>query len=151
MTEDEMVGWYHQLNGHEFGWAPGVGVGQGGLACCSSWGSQRVGHDWATQLNWNIWSTFNLLTGPGMCIPGRKFLVIIILLTIGIFTETWSFRLPLSILPVKKSLRGKWDQFWFTSTKVKNKVPIFSYTQPLNEATIQKEFKILLCILNSLS
>ena len=38
MTEDEMVGWHHQLNGHEFGWAPGVGVGQGGLVYCSSWG-----------------------------------------------------------------------------------------------------------------
>ena len=37
MTEDEMVGRHHQLNGHEFGWAPGVGDGQGGLACCSSW------------------------------------------------------------------------------------------------------------------
>ena len=37
MTEDETVRWHHRLNGHEFGWAPGVGVGQGGLACCSSW------------------------------------------------------------------------------------------------------------------
>ena len=36
-TEDETVRWYHRLNGHEFGWAPGVGVGQEGLACCSSW------------------------------------------------------------------------------------------------------------------
>ena len=35
MTEDEMVGWYHQLDGHGFGWTPGVGDGQGGLACCS--------------------------------------------------------------------------------------------------------------------
>ena len=35
-TEDEMVGWHHQLNWHEFGWTPGVGDGQGGLACCSS-------------------------------------------------------------------------------------------------------------------
>ena len=33
MIEGEMVGWYHQLNGHGFGWAPGVGDGQGGLAC----------------------------------------------------------------------------------------------------------------------
>ena len=41
MTEDEMVGWHHHLNGHEFGWAPGVGVGQGGLACCSSWGCKE--------------------------------------------------------------------------------------------------------------
>ena len=37
-TEDEMVGWHLQLDGHEFGWAPGVGDGQGGLACCNSWG-----------------------------------------------------------------------------------------------------------------
>ena len=38
MAEDEMVGWHHQLNGHEFGLTPGVSDGRGGLACCSSWG-----------------------------------------------------------------------------------------------------------------
>ena len=40
MTEDEMVGWYHRLNGHlgGFGRTPGVGDGQGGLECCGSWG-----------------------------------------------------------------------------------------------------------------
>ena len=38
MTEDEMVGWHHRLNGHGFGWTPGAGDGQGGLACCGSWG-----------------------------------------------------------------------------------------------------------------
>ena len=37
MTEDEMVGWHHRLNGHGFGWTLGVGDGQGGLACCGSW------------------------------------------------------------------------------------------------------------------
>ena len=37
-TEDEIVGWHHRLHGHECGWAPGVGDGEGGLACCSSWG-----------------------------------------------------------------------------------------------------------------
>ena len=36
MTEDEMVGWHHQLNGHGFGWTPGAGDRQGGLTCCSS-------------------------------------------------------------------------------------------------------------------
>ena len=45
MTEDEMVGWYHRLNGHEFGWTLGVGDGQGGLACLWSMASQRVGHN----------------------------------------------------------------------------------------------------------
>ena len=48
-TENEMVGWYYQLNGHEFEQASGVGDGQGSLACCSPWGC-RVGHDWATEL-----------------------------------------------------------------------------------------------------
>ena len=41
MTEDEMVGWHHQLDGHGSGWAPGVGDGQGGLACCGSWGRKE--------------------------------------------------------------------------------------------------------------
>ena len=44
MTEDEVVGWHHQLNGHEFEQAPGVDDGQGGLVCCSPW-VRRVGHD----------------------------------------------------------------------------------------------------------
>ena len=41
MTEDEMVGWHHWLNGHGFGWTPGVGDGQGGLVCYSSWGHKE--------------------------------------------------------------------------------------------------------------
>ena len=50
MTEDEMAGWHHQpMDMSE--WIPGVGDGQGGLVCCSSRGG-RVGHDWATELNW---------------------------------------------------------------------------------------------------
>ena len=38
MTEDEMVGWHHRLNGHGFEQAPGEAGGQGGLSCCSPWG-----------------------------------------------------------------------------------------------------------------
>ena len=41
--KDEMVGWYHQVNGHEFEWTPGVGDGQGGLVCCSPWGCKELG------------------------------------------------------------------------------------------------------------
>ena len=40
-TEDEVVGWHHQLNGHEFEQAPGVGDGQGSLVCCSPWGCKE--------------------------------------------------------------------------------------------------------------
>ena len=43
MTEGEMAGWHHRLNGHEFGQVPEVGDGQGGLACCSSWGRKESG------------------------------------------------------------------------------------------------------------
>ena len=49
-TEDEMVGWHHWLNGHGFGWIPGVGDGQGGLACCGSWGLRES--DTTQWLNW---------------------------------------------------------------------------------------------------
>ena len=50
MTEDEMAGWHHRLDGHGFGWTPGVGDGQGGLACCGSWG--RKESDTTERLNW---------------------------------------------------------------------------------------------------
>ena len=49
-TEDEMAGWHHLLDGHGFGWTLGVGDGQGGLACCSSWG--RKESDTTERLNW---------------------------------------------------------------------------------------------------
>ena len=42
LKQDEMVGWHHQLNGHEFEQALGVGDGQGSLACCSPWGCKEV-------------------------------------------------------------------------------------------------------------
>ena len=51
MTENEMVGWHHRLNGHEFGWTLGVGDGQGGLTCCESWG--RKESDTTERLKWN--------------------------------------------------------------------------------------------------
>ena len=49
MTEDEMVGWHHRLDGHEFEQAPGVGDGPGGLACCNPWGHKEL--DITQQLN----------------------------------------------------------------------------------------------------
>ena len=49
-TEDEMVGWHHRLNGHGFGWTPGVDDGQGGLACCNPWGHKES--DTTEWLNW---------------------------------------------------------------------------------------------------
>ena len=59
MTEGEMVGWHHRLNGHGFGWTLGVGDGQGGLACCDSWG--RKESDMAERLN-----SADIMTGEVM-------------------------------------------------------------------------------------
>ena len=42
MTDDEIVGWYHRHDGHEFEWAPGVGDGQGSLVCCGPWGREEL-------------------------------------------------------------------------------------------------------------
>ena len=53
--EDEMVGWHHRLNGHEFEQTPGVGDGQGSLACCSPWGHKEL--DIIELLNWTTAST----------------------------------------------------------------------------------------------
>ena len=61
-TEDEMTGWHHWLNGCESEWTPGVGDGQGGLACCDSWGCKES--DTTERL---IWSDLN----PDLC-PVRK-------------------------------------------------------------------------------
>ena len=52
MTKDEMAGWHHRLNGCDFEWTPGVGDGQGGLACCVSWG--RKESDTTEWLNWTL-------------------------------------------------------------------------------------------------
>ena len=46
MTKDEMAGWHHRLYRHEFEWTPGVGDGQGGLACCNSWGHKESDMTW---------------------------------------------------------------------------------------------------------
>ena len=60
MTEDEMVGWHHWLDGHEFEWTPGVGDGQEGLVCCDSWGRKESGM--TEQLNWTVQKQFTMLS-----------------------------------------------------------------------------------------
>ena len=55
-TEDEMAGWHHRLDGRESEWTPGVGDGQGGLACCNSWG-----HKESDTTEWTEWSEYTAL------------------------------------------------------------------------------------------
>ena len=63
-TEDEMVGWHHRLNGHEFEQVPGVSDGQGSLACCSPSGCRES--DTAEQLNWTELRQWILGLNPGL-------------------------------------------------------------------------------------
>ena len=68
-TEDEMFEWCHQLNGHGFGWTPGVGDGQGGLACCGSWGCKEL--DMTERLNWTKLG-YGAVCGIRMWAPPKK-------------------------------------------------------------------------------
>ena len=68
-TEDEMVGWHHRLNGHGFGWTPGVGDRQGSLACCIAVAKSRTRlSDW-TELNW-------MRTDSELALGGRRHCVV---------------------------------------------------------------------------
>ena len=73
-TEDEMVGWHHWLNGHEFERASGVGDGQGSLECCSPWGcreSDTTGWLNNNEKRWKLWTrftkSFHYSWGKGTC------------------------------------------------------------------------------------
>ena len=104
-TEDEMIGWHHWLNGHEFEEIPGVGDGQGGLACCGSWGGRES--DTTERLNWtevmiiqdDIWDSF-LNWMEGVCLLNIHFysifllLLLLLLLLLSQIMKTsgpWSF------------------------------------------------------------
>ena len=61
-TEDEMAGWHHWLDGRESEWTPGLGDGQGGLACCDSWG--RKESDTTERLHWTELNSSTSTTTP---------------------------------------------------------------------------------------
>ena len=69
MTEDEMVGWHHRLNGHEFKQALGVGDGQGSLVYCSPWGHKES--DTTERLNRTDQIYVNLFLGSLLCSIGQ--------------------------------------------------------------------------------
>ena len=70
MSEDEMAGWHHWLNGHESEWTPGVGDGQGGLACCDSWGNKES--DMSERLNWTELIHIHIYIYNGILLSHKK-------------------------------------------------------------------------------
>ena len=89
-----MVGEHHRLEGHEFEQAPGVGDGQGCLVCCSLWGSQRVRHNWGTELN-----EVNL-------IRSRKSDIIFMLVRTVVFRYS-------EVQMIRRAVRGTWKNTIF--------------------------------------
>ena len=91
MTEDEMAGWHHWLDGRESEWTPGVGDGQGGLVCCDSWGHKEL--DTTEWLNWTERGyTFSAV---GCCVPHSS----------SFFSQpfsAWSMEPPISSLGKNK-------------------------------------------------
>ena len=97
-TEDEVVGWHHQLNGHEFEQMAGDSKGQGNLVCCSPW-SCRVRHDWTTEqqfctprpnlsaiLGISWLSTFAF---QPLCWKGHLFFLLLVLGLVGLQRTVW--------------------------------------------------------------
>ena len=72
MTENEMVGWHHRLDGHEFEWTLGDGDGQGGLTCCDSWGHKEL--ETTEWLNWTMEKESSEITDfPGKTASGNVY------------------------------------------------------------------------------
>ena len=78
-TEDEMVGWHHQLNGYEFEQTPGDSRGQGSLACCSPWGCKESDTtEWLnwTELSWYMYLCMNLSSIQPMSLVLSEFIIL---------------------------------------------------------------------------
>ena len=101
-TEDEMVGWHHWINGHEFGWTPGVGDGQGGLACYSSWSQKES--DMTEQLNWYYYSSWTWKTFVYAEKHGNS--------RVANFDISWRTCLPLEEKPLSWALAEEGSVAW---------------------------------------
>ena len=115
MTEDEMAGWHHWCDGRESGWTLGVGDGQGGLVCCSSWG--RKESDMTERLNWTElnWSHHQ----HSLCM-NWKFSALMPFISTKFH--------PVTVALVSFTPSSFWDLF-FTHTKIY--LPILGFVTPL--------------------
>ena len=97
MTEDEMAGWHHWLDGHEFGWTLGAGEGQGGLACCDSWDRKEL--DTTERLNWTELKYSGLSRPSVTDFPSRRWQVHFHFLgTLSLAPKTKHLLIPTSVI-----------------------------------------------------
>ena len=113
MTEVKMVGWHHRLNGHGFGWTPGVGDGQGGLACCGSWGHKES--DTTEQLNWTEHHCFYLNVLSAHLLASLSLLLLIY----WELSESTSFHMK---FPCTSGLRSPFQLWCITECQALSKV-----------------------------
>ena len=140
MTEDEMVGWHHRLNGHGFEWTPGVGDGRGGLACSSPWGLKESDtlSNW-NELNWTYSHEFKYYLdahNPPKLYSSSSSLSfrIIYLISFWIFhlaMECTMFKMEITIF-YSKLIFPLWGQFLVNTTTIfLSKVQILDTIQAL--------------------
>ena len=94
MTEDEMTRWHHWLDGRESEWTPGVGFGQGGLACCNSWG--RKESDMTERLIWSVLKGTERLSPKGQ-FKFKLFSSVQLLSYVRLFVTPWTAALQASL------------------------------------------------------
>ena len=123
-TEDEMVGWHHRLNEHGFGWTPGVGDGQGGLACWASWG--RKESDMTERLNWTRFFIAFLLRS-------KCLLILLIQSPSTVILEDKKALFPLFLLlfAMKWWDQMPWFSFFFLMLSFKPAFPSFTLIKRL--------------------
>jgi len=109
-TEDDMAGWHHQLDEHEFVWTPGVCDGQGGLACCDSWG--RKESDMTERLNWTELSWRKVPKRIMKGVPWHKWQI---KENISVFTDSYflifTLKFPHSVVTYSKDIFWKHHSF----------------------------------------
>ena len=103
-TEDEMAGWHHRLDGREFEWTPGDGDGQGGLACCDSWGRKE-----SDTTEWLNWTELSL-----SCIAFSQFLLTT--------SSRCGYTVDKNRIPVLKQ-SSAWQPRWDICQEIKNRKP----------------------------
>ena len=112
MTEDEMAGWHHWLDGHEFGWTLGVGDGQGGLACCYSWGRKE-----SDTTEWLNWTVLNLYTHVGtqltsLLLLQSKNMVCLSVYLLACIKSLWSYPTRCSTMDCPLSMGFPRQEYW---------------------------------------
>ena len=118
MTEDEIVGWHHWFNGHEFEQAPEISDGQGSLVCCSPWGHKELDmRDW-TELNWWCLGVIYLCSPPMLLVTTKY--IHLFSVHLGAIFQCWPLSWLCSLQIIISSLTCKRNLIRFSGLEILN-------------------------------